>query len=300
MMDAHTVPAAAQPPVTNRSAPVFLTNRAWWLVPLLVWAIAVGGSLYVHLADLHRQSLEVAIEGARNMFRMVVLVRAWNADHGGVYVPVSPKVQPNPYLEHPRRDLVTTDGQALTMVNPAFMTRLLAEMAAANGGTIFHITSLKPIRPANAADEWERRALQDFERGVNEAVELVSSPGGLQLRYMAPLLVAQPCMKCHEKQGYRVGDIRGGISVSQNYSPVAATLAGQRQTYVIHGAVFLLVARSASGCWSCCGGAGSASPPPSAPWKRRRNNWRAATVLWPRHWMPRPPPRGPRASFSRS
>lgn len=247
MTDAHTVPAAAQPPVTNRSAPVFLTNRAWWLVPLLVWAIAVGGSLYVHLADLHRQALEVAIEGARNMFRMVVLVRAWNADHGGVYVPVSPKVQPNPYLEHPRRDLVTTDGQALTMVNPAFMTRLLAEMAAANGGTIFHITSLKPIRPANAADEWERRALQDFERGAEEAVELVSSPGGLQLRYMAPLLVAQPCMKCHEKQGYRVGDIRGGISVSHTYSPVAGALAGQRQTYAIHGAVFLLVA--AVGVW---------------------------------------------------
>lgn len=218
-----------------------LTSRAWWLLPLLAWVIAVGGSLSIHLTDLRRHSLDVATEGARNMFRMVVLMRAWNADHGGLYVPVSPKVRPNPYLEHPRRDLTTTDGQALTMVNPAFMTRLLAEMAAANGGTIFHITSLKPIRPANSADPWERRALEAFELGAKEIVELVATPEGAQLRYMAPLFVTQPCMKCHEKQGYRVGDIRGGISVSQPYSPVAALLAGQRQTYAIHGAVFLLV-----------------------------------------------------------
>jgi signal transduction histidine kinase len=233
--------------VKNKAAPLILTSRAWWLLPLLAWVIAVGGSLSIHLSDLRRQSLDVATEGARNMFRMVVLMRAWNADHGGVYVPVSPKVQPNPYLDHPRRDLTTTDGQALTMVNPAFMTRLLAEMAAANGGTVFHITSLKPIRPANGADPWERRALEAFELGTKEVVELVPLPGGAQLRYMAPLLVTQPCMQCHEKQGYRVGDIRGGISVSQPYSPVAALLAGQRQTYAIHGAVFLLVVLAGAG-----------------------------------------------------
>ena len=228
----------------SHAVPGFLTRRVWWLLLLLTWAAAVGGSLYLHLADLHRQALDVATEGARDMFRMVVLVRSWNAEHGGLYLPVSEKLQPNPYLDHPRRDLITTDGQALTLVNPAYMTRLLSEKAAANGGTIFHITSLKPIRPANEPDEWERRALEGFERGSKEAVELLTlADGEPQLRYMAPLRVEKPCMKCHEKQGYKVGDIRGGISVSQAFTPmIESTIAGHRQTYALHGAVFLLVA----------------------------------------------------------
>jgi hypothetical protein len=30
---------------------------------------------------------------------------------------------------------------------------------------------------------------------------------------MALLLVDESCMKCHAKQGYKIGDIRGGISI---------------------------------------------------------------------------------------
>lgn len=68
------------------------------------------------------------------MFRMVMLTRNWNANRGGVYVPVTPDTQPNPYLEHARRDVMTTDGVAMTMINPAYMTRLIAGMAASDGG----------------------------------------------------------------------------------------------------------------------------------------------------------------------
>ncbi len=30
---------------------------------------------------------------------------------------------------------------------------------------------------------------------------------------MAPLYVNNACLECHEYQGYKVGDLRGGISV---------------------------------------------------------------------------------------
>jgi two-component system sensor histidine kinase/response regulator len=228
--------------------PRLIAQRRWWLLPLLAWLVLTGVSLHDHLSDLTRQSLDVATEGARNMFRMVVLTRAWNAEHGGVYVAVSDKVQPNSYLEHPRRDIVTTDGRRLTLVNPAFMTRLLAELAQKQNGTAFHITSLKPIRPANAPDPWEAKALRQFESGTKELVELVDISGGgqassRQLRYMAPLHVAQSCLQCHEKQGYKLGDVRGGISISLPFQPIEAAITpGQRQSIVTHLAVFLLVA----------------------------------------------------------
>jgi signal transduction histidine kinase len=225
------------------AVPVFFHQRRWWLLALMSWAGAVGYSLHNQLDDIERHNLEVAGAGIRQVFQMVVLSRAWNAEHGPVYVPVSQKVVPNPYLEHPLRDVTTTTGQRLTMVNPAYMTRLMAERAFTEGHLTFHITSRNPIRPKNAPDAWESAVLAAFETGVKERTEVVTNErGGRMLRHMAPLRVNKPCLACHAKQGYLEGDIRGGISVSLPYEPITtATQAVRRQQWLSHGLVFLLV-----------------------------------------------------------
>lgn len=226
-----------------RHVPRLVRQRRWWLLPLLLWALASGYYYRSHMADLQAHTEQVAIEGARNMFRMVVLTRNWNASHGGLYVRVTPRTPPNPYLEHPKRDLETTDGERLTMVNPAYMTRLIAEMAQANEGAIFRLTSLKPIRPGNRADDWEQQALQSFESGTRETWGVVHQDGRAWLRYMAPLSVKASCLDCHAVQGYREGDIRGGISVSQDYAPIADAMAHhQRELALMTLATFTGVA----------------------------------------------------------
>ncbi len=223
-------------------------NRGCWLLLILCWALVVSSSLYLTYQEIRRHNLELANAGARNMFNMVVLTRLWNASHRGVYVPVDEHIQPNPYLDHPRRDLKTTSGIDLTMINPAYMTRLIAEIAAQNRGVQFNITSLHPIRPANAADPWETLALRQFEQGVSEVSQLLDGKDGPEYRYMAPLPVVKACLKCHDDHGYEIGDIRGGISVSQPYEPFRA--AAQR-TFTLelfkHVGAFLLV--SAAGWW---------------------------------------------------
>lgn len=230
------VPVAQVPVV-----PELVRQRRWWLVIWALWAAGAWLLLASHIHDIRVQSIQVATEGARNMFRMVVLTRGWNASHGGVYVPVTPRTQPNPYLAVPRRDVTTHDGQTLTLVNPAYMTRLIAEMAQSDHGAVFRLTSLRPIRPENAADPWEATALQAFERGRTEETGIEASPQGEVLRYMAPLLVEPTCMPCHASQGYQVGDVRGGISVTQLYAPIqAATADSIAQTRVNYLAVFLL------------------------------------------------------------
>jgi two-component system NtrC family sensor kinase len=222
--------------------PVLVRQRRWWLALLLVWAVVVSAAFYAHTLNMRHQAMDVALEGARNMFRMVVLTRAWNASHGGVYVPITSETQPNPYLDDPQRDVLTTSGLALTKVNPAYMTRLIANFANAQNGSVFRLTSLRPIRPANAPDDWERGALESFERGVKEASALQASSQGEQLRYMAPLAVQQSCMTCHAKQGYQVGDVRGGISVSLPYAPIAqAAKAHVLEDALIYSLVFLVV-----------------------------------------------------------
>lgn len=245
------MPGIEAAPSNNKSAdarphppaiPAFIRDRRWWLPLFGLWAYIVGLAYLLQSEEAREQAMRVAVEGSRNMFRVVVFTRAWNASHGGVYVPITEHVQPNEYLDHPLRDVTTTDGMALTMVNPAYMTRLIAEIAAAESGTRFRITSLRPVQPANKPDRWEAQGLHAFERGEKEHIAVTQAGGTQELRYMAPLVVTKACLSCHEKQDYKLGDIRGGISISVPYAPIeAAVLTNRHRAQATHLAVFALV-----------------------------------------------------------
>ena len=183
----------------------------------LCGVLLFGTLLALEWRLIDRTVAAIARERGAALFSLIETTREWNAMHGGVYVVVDETTQPNPWLQHPARDLQTSDGVRLTMVNPAYMTRQIADLALHADGARLHITSLKPIRPENRADDWEAEALARFEAGEREVLALVE--GGEQgrgpvHRYMAPLLVREPCLQCHAEQGYALGDIRGGISVT--------------------------------------------------------------------------------------
>ena len=183
----------------------------------LCGVLLFGTLLALEWRLIDRTVAAIARERGAALFSLIETTREWNAMHGGVYVVVDETTRPNPWLKHPARDLQTSDGVRLTMVNPAYMTRQIADLALHADGARLHITSLKPIRPENRADDWEAEALARFEAGEREVLALVE--GGEQgrgpvHRYMAPLLVREPCLQCHAEQGYVLGDIRGGISVT--------------------------------------------------------------------------------------
>jgi signal transduction histidine kinase/CheY-like chemotaxis protein len=180
----------------------------------LVWTVLVVASLGMSLYSDWAAMKERAIVTARVAFDKDILFRRWNSRAGGVYVHVQGVFQPNPYLDVPDRDVTLVTGERLTMINPAYMTRQAHEMQAEQSGILGHITSIHPIRPGNEPDEWERGVLLRLEGGEDEIHEIVDLNGRDHLRFMRPMYVEQSCMKCHAKQGYKVGDIRGGISVS--------------------------------------------------------------------------------------
>ena len=192
---------------------------------------------------IDRSIAAVARERGAALFSLIETTREWNARHGGVYVPVTEDAKPNPYLKHPQRDITTTDGRALTMVNPAYMTRQIAEIAERSEGIQLHITSLDPIRAENGPDPWEASALARFDRGEPEVLALVDQAGTPVHRYMAPLVVVSACLQCHAVQGYKVGDIRGGISVNMPAQALVEMRDSQRwRAGVLHLAAFVLTA----------------------------------------------------------
>ena len=195
---------------------------AWVLA--LVWTVIVVTSLIWNVVQVRNNTLETARIQARAAFEKDVIYRSWNAIYGGVYAPVTEKTQPNPYLDVPEREIITPSGKMYTLINPAYMTRQMYELAEEEYGIYGHITSLNTIRPENAADTWETKALQAFERGETEISSVEEIKGQEYMRLMSPLITEKSCLKCHAAQGYQEGDIRGGISVSVPMAPLLVTM----------------------------------------------------------------------------
>jgi diguanylate cyclase (GGDEF)-like protein len=194
-----------------------------------IWIILVAASYTWNYSNASKEQKTIAFQTARSFFNQILISRAWNAVHGGVYVPVSKDTQPNPYLDDPLRDIEINEGLKLTKINPAFMTRQIAEIAAKREGIHFHITSLNPIRPENKPTPDEESALKTFENGAQEFGRIVHSESGSTFFYMAPLKTDKTCLSCHARQGYKEGDIRGGISVTLPFVskiPVLALMIG--------------------------------------------------------------------------
>ena len=196
--------------------------RYYFLGSVALWSILIGLSLAWNLRTQKSGILEAARIEARAGFDKDIVYRRWNAASGGVYTPVTEVTQPNPYLDVRDRDITTSLGKELTKINPAYMTRQVHELALKAYGIRSHITSLDPIRPANAPDPWETRALKAFQTGLKEASSVEEIEGSDYMRLMRPLLTEQSCLKCHAAQEYKLGDIRGGISVSTPMAPFMA------------------------------------------------------------------------------
>lgn len=183
------------------------------LAASLAWLVLTG-VLYRQAVQTNAEhSLELEHTRLSTMAQQLMDARNWNAAHGGVYVAQSEYGQPNLWLPESERSVTTQDGRTLVLVNPAYMSRQLAERSSREGVTI-SVVSSSPLRPENMADVWERSALS---RCAEETPEVFTSPqhGGKQgLRLLSVLIAQQSCLRCHV--GRQVGEVLGGISVSQD------------------------------------------------------------------------------------
>lgn len=98
------------------------------------------------------------------------------------------------------------------------------------------------LRPGNAPDEWERVALGQFEKGSALEYALKGPAGNRVFRYMEPLKVEAACLPCHTEQGYKVGDVRGGIGIAFPYAPFEQSIRAAERRAIARHAIFLAAA----------------------------------------------------------
>jgi len=213
------------------------THRLHYQAALILvgWTVAVAISLVWNTYRDEQWALQEAYLHAHIVHEKDQMYREWAMKLGGFYAPVTETNLPNPHLAHlPERDLTTPSGRQLTLVNPAYMIRQVHEMGTSKHGTLGHLTSLRPVRSENVCDRWEADALRSFEKGAAEATTIEQIDGKEYFRLMRPLLVDQACLKCHPGQGYRLGEVRGGLTVSIPMQPVRA-ISKSRQASLLLG-----------------------------------------------------------------
>ncbi|MBC8551446.1 MAG: DUF3365 domain-containing protein [Candidatus Brocadiales bacterium] len=129
-------------------------------------------------------------------------------------------------------------GLGFKNVIPAVVGRRASYLYTKAMGAGYYIkqTSIKYRNPANRPDAFETKILTRFEKsdypkdkGMGKTVTY--SDGSKFYRYMLPLSIKQDCLQCHgdpkgeiditgrTKEGYRLSEIRGAISVIVPYSP---------------------------------------------------------------------------------
>jgi len=206
---------------------------------LLIIAICWG--FYNHTVQLIENQL---LYEARAFFQEIVQTRHWIIKQDGVYIRKKPGMLPDPNLEKIKglKTVITDrEGEEYLLRNHAVITRLISALAQRDQLFIINITSLKSLNPDNKPDNFEQAALESFETGGKEFYRLIQSSSGPTFRFMAPLVTEKECLQCHGDQGYKVGDIRGGISITIPAQQVLYEITEARTHTVLATIAILLV-----------------------------------------------------------
>lgn len=215
-------------------AALIVTFRKYGFGLTIVWTCILAAIVTFIINEYHKDTIKEATREAKDYHDLNLQYRKWGAKVGGVYVSTD-KVSPNPHLAVPDRDVTTGSGKSLTLVNPAYMTRMVFEIIQKESKypIINRIVSLKPLNPINTPNAWENDTLRIFENNVvRERSQLVTIGGQPYFQFMAAFITEESCLKCHAHQGYKLGDVRGGMSIAIPMSGYLALEAERRNSLV--------------------------------------------------------------------
>ncbi|MCE5312533.1 MAG: DUF3365 domain-containing protein [Nitrospiraceae bacterium] len=189
------------------------TRRFFYYSLCLLSAILIFSAAW-NVIQIKEETIEKAKFEARTLYDHNVAYKKWNATLGGVYAVTGPTSMPNQYIKPEDREIVQGEKK-LSLINHYQMTKNAYQIMSENKGAniLNRVVSLNPINPENKPDNWEKYALQYFEKGLEEFSEVAMIGGSPYLRVLKPYRMEKECLKCHEYQGYKIGDIRGGISI---------------------------------------------------------------------------------------
>ncbi len=174
-------------------------------------------SFWITQRRINQQAEEAFRDKVRQITGMAGTTQAWFSDNLDTLVP-----------DH--------NFKSLNQV-PVVAAWSVAERYADKNNMTFHTPSLTPRNPKNQPDEFERRALEAFQKdpALKEFSERQSVGDKDVMRYAQPIYLTQDCLVCHgdpvgakdpfgnTKEGMKVGELRGAFAVAASTDQLAST-----------------------------------------------------------------------------
>lgn len=184
---------------------------------LLVWIVGFGSYSYVEITSIPKQNIQRAKEIGETTAKLVLLMRKWNAQKGGVYVEASPNTPPNPYLKIPDRD-IQTQNKFLTKVNPSYMVKQLSELSYKQEKVKFKMLGTHPLNPDNLPKGKEKAWVNSLLKTKNPLFFLEKKEKQDFFYYLYPLKAEKECLTCHNKldseHQHQVGETLGALLIN--------------------------------------------------------------------------------------
>jgi len=173
----------------------------------LTLILASAASFWITQSRVNQQAEEAFRDKVRQITGMAGATRVWFSDNIDTLVP-------------------DKNFKTLNQV-PVVAAWSVARQYAMAQGMEFHTPSLTPRDPKNQADEFERRALEAFQKDISlkEYSDRTVENGKDVMRYAQAIRLTQDCLFCHgdpvgakdpfgyAKEGMKAGDLRGAFTV---------------------------------------------------------------------------------------
>jgi methyl-accepting chemotaxis protein len=185
------------------------------IIGVLIFTSVV--SFWVTQRRINLQAEEAFRDKVRQITGMAGTTQVWFSESLGTLVP-----------DNKYRDLSQV---------PVVAAWRVAQKYAENNDMTFHTPSLSPRNPKNKPDDFERRALEMFQKdpSVKEFSERASVGDKEVMRYAQPVRLTPDCLVCHGdpagekdpfghiKEGMKTGDLRGAFSVTASTEELVST-----------------------------------------------------------------------------
>src|SRR5271166_3312591 len=193
-------------------------------------------SFWITQRRVNQQAEEAFRDKVRQITGMAGATRVWFSDNIETLVP----------------------GKNFKSLNqvPVVVAWSVARQYATAQGMEFHTPSLTPRDPKNQANEFERRALAEFQKNstLQEYSERAVDNGKDVMLYAQAVRLTQDCLLCHgdpvgakdpfgyTKEGMKVGDLRGAFSVKASTQTLAQTASSNSIALFLTSFLTLLTA----------------------------------------------------------
>lgn len=179
------------------------------LITCLFFTVMVGYELYGGYAHF-RTNMYIKAKDTADVF---VAFRMWNTQIGSVYIPANSVLREKIPLHN--TEIITAGKTKLIKLSSSYMTHLVSNSLVKTDGISVRMISQNAMSPSGSPIGWEINGLKNTIKTGKEFYKIdFISLDNVMFRYIRPIRATDKCISCHNKDGFRNGELGGGLSVT--------------------------------------------------------------------------------------